>query len=64
MNYAKAAEEKSEKVDLTLKQVQAFYGFLKENDGDVYITSQEVKTMLAKTTIVYKMIYKPNKTGL
>lgn len=48
-----------EKADFLLKQIQDFYSLLKIKGGNIYIVlPQEVKTMVNKTTIVYK-IYDP-----
>lgn len=54
-DYAKVAEVRTEKVEMTLQQIQAFYGLLEVDGGDVHITSpQEVKSSVNSKTVVCK----------
>lgn len=49
------SEVRTEKVELTLEQIQAFYGLLEVDGGNIHITSpHEVKTNVSSHTVMYK----------
>lgn len=54
-NYAKAAANPSEMVELSLQDIQGYCGLLKKDIGNVHIKMPvKVKTVVTNTTIIYK----------
>lgn len=55
LNYAKVALIRTENVELTLQQLQAFYDLLEIDGGNVNDTSpQEIKSNINNRTVIYK----------